>query len=453
MEAYRRELIKQFLFEYLGLIAISVVISIVIVLSLAPYVSRLTDAPLSLTTFFKSDFFLSYTLIFIGGTLFSGLYPAIVLSSFKPAAVLKGKLAGSRTGVRMRKFLVTMQLAVSVALIAGTIIVYNQIRYILNYDTGIDIKQTLVLWASGSNGPPQHVFRNNFEAFRNDITGQPNVRPNQSKQIKCIRVDYNYIPAFNIRLLAGRNFSKSFPSDESAFILNESAARLLGYRNPLQAVGKKVLNRGKKYRIIGVIGDYNQMSLKMVPEPIVYFLSPGNGFVIIKVNTENITSTISLIKKKWQQYFTGMPFDYFFLDEFFNRHYRDDIKFSRVFTIFSVLTIFVACLGLLTLASLNAVQRTKEIGIRKAVGATFRNIMVFLSKEFLKLLLYAGIIAIPFAYYQMDKWLKNFAYRIDIQWWVFAVSWLFVSLIVQLTISYQVFKSAAADPVEALKYE
>ncbi len=475
--ALRKELVKQFFFEYVGIILVAAVFTSLIVLELKPYFTQLTGADFSFRFLFQSPFWLDLTIIFFAGTFFAGIYPALILSAFKPVIILKGKLSKSAKGIRLRRFLVSGQLAISVALIAGTFIVFHQISFMLNRDLGIDIDQAIVVHAPGMNMAPPPVFANNLSAFKEEIVSHPRIQsvttatsvpgeevlwekyirkfedhPTMAFPIRVVGIDYDFIPAFDVRLLAGRNFTESFTTDEQALILNETAIRELGYENPQEAINRKVNMWGQDWSIIGVL-DYHQQSLKTSQIPIAYLLSGNRGFVVIKLYPEGLHQTMAWIKQKWNLCFPGIPYDYFFLDESFNRHYKNDRIFGRIFILFSGLTIFIACLGLFALASQNSVQRTKEIGIRKAVGASVRNIYVLLSKEFLRLVLLASIVAIPFTYYQMNKWLQNFAYRINIQWWVFAAAWAIVTAVVLLTISYQSFKAALANPVDALRYE
>ncbi len=475
--AYRKELVRQFFFEYIGIISVAAVFTVLIVWELRPYFAQLAGADLSFRFLFRSPFWLDLTLLFIAGTLIAGLYPAFVLSAFKPVVILKGRLMKSVKGIRMRRFLVTSQLAISVALIAGTFIVFHQISFMLNKDLGIDIDQALVVHAPGMNMAPPPVFTNNLSAFRNETAKHPRIlsvttttsvpgkeilwekyirkfedHPSMAFPIKIVGIDYDFIPAFHVRLLAGRNFAESFTADEHALILNEAATRELGYDNPQAVINRKVNMWGRDWNIIGVL-DYHQQSLKTTQTPIAYLLSGNRGFVVLKLNPQDLPETMAWISDTWETHFPGIPYDYFFLDESFNRSYKKDRMFSQIVVLFSALTIFIACLGLFALASHNSVERTKEIGIRKAVGASARNIYVLLSKEFLRLVLIASLVAIPFTYYQMNKWLENFAYRIHIQWWVFVVSWAIVSAVVLLTISYQSFKAALANPVDALRYD
>jgi putative ABC transport system permease protein len=476
--AYRLQLVKQFLFEYLGLNLFAALLALILVVSFIPYFSQLTSAALSFRFLLLSDSLRKFIWIFLLGTFLSGFYPAVLLSAFKPSAVLKGHLMRRVGGVRLRKVLVTLQLTVSVALIAGTLIVFQQLTFMLDRDPGIDVEQILVLHCPGTNMPPPEVFNKNFTAFREDAKNVPDVlsfssttavpgeqvlwshvfrKKEDSDQdyhrINLVGIDDNFIPTLGIRIIAGRNFSQEFPSDENSMILNDAARSLLGFRNAEEAINRAVIWRGRELPVVGVIENYNQLSPKAMPIPLIYLHSGNRGFVAVKINTQNLYQTLGQLKSTWQRHFPGIPFDYFFLDEFFNRHFEDEQRFSRVFALFAALTIFIACLGLFALASHNAVQRTKEIGIRKAVGASVRDIYLLLSREFLRLVVAAGIIAVPFTYLQMQDWLANYTFRIPLQWWFFAAAWAVVAVVVLITISFQTMKAAVADPVDALRYE
>ncbi len=476
--AYRKQLIQQLLFEYFGLVLMAVLLAVFVILSVMPYFSRLTQSALSFRFLLQNEGLSSLIWLLAGGTLLAGFYPAVLLSGFRPVSVIKGNLTRRISGVRLRKFLVTLQLAVSVVLIAGTLIVSRQISFLMHKDPGFAISHSLVVHAPGTNEPPPPVFSENFAAFRKEVLDNPHVLglatttavpgeevlwgsgfrrleddPQATQRINLVGIDSGFIPAFGIRLIAGRNFFSENPSEENFVILNESAARKLGLIDPEEAIKRVIYWRGGEMPVIGVIENYSQVSPKIVPIPLAFLMSPNRGYVSFKLNPDNQFQILSWLKKRWQAHFPGIPFDYFYLDDFFNRHYANDNRFGRVFVLFSGLTIVIACLGLFALASYNAVQRTKEIGIRKAVGASTRDIYLLLSREFLNLALVAGFIAVPFAYFQMQKWLENYAFRISLQWWMFAAAWAMVTLVVLATISFQSLRAARAAPVEALRYE
>jgi putative ABC transport system permease protein len=476
--ACRSELIKQFLSEYFGVSVVSVIIAILFVVQFSPFFSRVTGADFSFEILFKSDFWPAFLILFLLGTFLAGFYPAFVLSSFKPVSVLKGRLTKFMRGDQLRKLLVTFQLAVSVALIAGTLIIFKQISFMLDYNLGINISQTIVLHGPGANGPPPSNYGTNLASFANEIKKIPGViglttstnvpgeevfrggyiRRNgdpvsKALPISIVDVDFNFIPSFEIKLLAGRNFSKSLPTDFSAVILNKAAIIRLGYPDAQTAINQNLFYRRKKRPIIGVLDNYNQYSLRSTPIPLLFLLSEPRGFISIKIEAKNPSYLVGLLKDKWKQNVPGVPFDYFFLDEYFNRHYKNDQRFGLIFAIFSILTISIACLGLFALASHNTILKTKEIGVRKIVGASIANILFFLAKDFLRLVWVATLLAIPLAYLQMNNWLQNFAYRIPVNWWYFAISFLIVTIAVIATIAYQTFKAAISKPVDTLRYE
>lgn len=476
--AFRQELIKQFMLEYIGLNLAALFIAVLLVAEFLPFFNRMTGSDLSFRLLFAAPLWYKLPAIFIMGTFLAGLYPAAVITAYKPAAILKGSLVKTASSIRIRKLLVTLQLAVSVALITGTFVIYRQMSYMFKQELNINMDHTLVVRAPGTNSPPPPVFADNFEAFRNEIQKQPRILSlstttaipgeeilwgnfirkaeddsSASVEVRLVGIDYEFLPSFEIKILGGRNFSKSFPADDSAVILNEAAVDLLGYDNFELPVNQRVLMRGRERTIIGITENYSQLSPKESPVPLVYLLSPNRGFVTFKFKQDNSFYTLSSIKKIWQEIFPGIPFDYFFLDEFFNRHYLKDQRFTQIFTAFSVVVILIACLGLFSLSSINSIQRTKEIGIRKAMGANARNIYGLLSKEFQKLVTAAVVISIPFTYYQMNKWLENFIHRIKIEWWYFLLAWVSVALIVFLTVNYHTIKAASTHPVDALKQE
>jgi putative ABC transport system permease protein len=268
-------------------------------------------------------------------------------------------------------------------------------------------------------------------------------------------VGFNFINQFKIKMVAGRGFSKEFGTDTTqAMVLNEAAVKLFGYTSPEQAIGKRFKQWGREGKIIGVMKNFHFRSLQEEIKPLSMRIEPGGcNLVSIKVAAANLPKTIAAVEKKWKTLIPDRPFNYYFLDEFFNRQYRSQVQFGHLFLNFAILAIFISCLGLLGLASYSTVQRTKEIGIRKVMGASVSNIVNLLSIDFLKLVFISFIIAAPLAWYFMHQWLKDFAYRININWWIFLVAGVTAVLVALFTISFQAIKAAIANPVESLRTE
>jgi putative ABC transport system permease protein len=268
-------------------------------------------------------------------------------------------------------------------------------------------------------------------------------------------VDFDYLNQFKIKMAAGRAFSKDFGTDTTqAMVLNEAAVKMFGYSSPQQAIGKKFSQWGRQGKIIGVMKDFHFRSLQQAIKPLSMRIEPGGcNLVSANVSAKNLPSTISAIENKWKTYFPNRPFSYYFLDEFFDKQYRSEDRFGTLFLNFSILAIFISCLGLLGLASYSTIQRTKEIGIRKVLGASSSNIVNLLSKDFLKLVAISAIIAFPITWFAMNKWLQDFAYRTGMSWWVFIIAGILATLIALLTISFQAIKAAITNPVKSLRTE
>ncbi|MBI9039535.1 MAG: hypothetical protein JEY97_15510 [Bacteroidales bacterium] len=264
-----------------------------------------------------------------------------------------------------------------------------------------------------------------------------------------------YIPTFDLEVLEGRNFSKEFGTNDSAVIINENAIHYLGYKSGKNALNRKLRLNGKNRPIVGVINNYNQLSLKTATIPLLFLYQPvnNNRFFSIKINSDNPLIIIDKLNEKWQDFFPENPFDYFVLDKFYNKQYKNDVKTGNAAGIFAILAIIIASLGLFALAALNMIQKTKEIGIRKVLGASVSNISLLLSKEYLKLIIWSNIIAAPISYYILDKWLENFAFRVSVGWIAFAYSAIIIILIAFISISYQLIKTTKVNPVDTLKYE
>lgn len=475
--ASRAQLIIQFLFESLLNNLFAFFLSIILIILLFPYYKQMTGHHLDITMLLAGRFWITLIGLFVSVTFLAGLYPAFVLSSFKPVAVLKGRLVHSRGRVTFRKILIVIQFIASLGLIAGTLTIYNQLNYMMKQDIGINIDQTLVVY-----GPEavDSTYNSTLDAFRAEILSNPNIErftisscvpgneiiwgsrvrklgdSDKSDQlVKIIGIDDEYIPAFQIQLLAGRNFTKKRLSDLQAVIINKYAVSLLGFKNPQAAIDSKVMFPGGQEReIIGVIDNYNHMSVKTHPPPLMLRYPPTyDHFYSFKYTSGDMARTIDSVRAVWNRFFPGNPFEYYYLDDFYNQQYRSEKRTSMTNGIFSLMAIIISSLGLFGLSAFSAVQRTKEIAIRKVVGASVGDILFLLSKEYLFLITISMVIAWPAAYYIMVQWLQQFAARISISWMSFALSGISVMLVSWLAVSYNTIRAARSNPINALKYE
>jgi putative ABC transport system permease protein len=403
--------------------------------------------------------------------LLAGTYPAFILSAFKPILVLKGRFATGAKGTILRKSLVITQFAISTALIIGTIIVYTQMRYMRNRDLGFNKDQVLVVDTNGDDKREtlQKLVANLPQVKATTLSGSvpggghqgaysevENAKGDlQIANLDLYFVDFDYIPLYDIKMAAGRSFDRAYKTDSNkAMILNEAAVKILGYSSPAQAIGKRFKQWGSEGQIIGVIKDFNYHSLQSPIKPLTMRMEWDRFKLLsIKVDPVNTQATIAAIEKQFKAVIPNQPFSYYFMDEFFDRQYRSEERFGKLFLNFAALAIFISCLGLLGLASYSTMQRTREIGIRKVMGASVSNIINLLSKEFLKLVIISFFIAVPVAWYFMDQWLLDFAYRTNISWWIFAAAGTLAVVIALLTISFQAFKAAVANPVKSLRTE
>ncbi len=473
--ADRSSLVSQFLGESLMIVLLAACIAVMIVFLALPNMSVLTGKELNIERFLTWQTISMFVATMVVVGLAAGSYPALVLSGFHPVTTLKGVVRSSAGGVNLRKALVVFQFTLSIALIAGTIIVYFQMNHVLDKDLGFDKEQMLVLDYNYDEevNKKSEVLKEQLEknpsvlsvGFSRSVPGSyyPHAgteleTPDGKMEMRgqpIFQVGMDFVSHFDLKLIAGRNYSREFPTDSSqAMIINESAARQYGYNNPAEAVGKKFEQWGRKGVVIGVVKDFNFASLHRNIEPLTMPLVPfACRYLTLKVKSDNVQETIQTVGEVWKQLAPHRPFLYSFLDNDFNSQYQKDIMFRRLFTTFSCLAIFIACLGLLGLATYTAEQRTKEIGIRKVLGADLQNIVGLLSKDFIKLVLVAIFIATPVAWYAMNRWLEGFAYRMEISPWIFVLAGVIALSIAVLTISYQAIKSAVMNPVTSLRSE
>jgi len=467
------ELVRQFLFESILITGIALVLGIGLIYLALPVFNELAGQNLTLK-FADHPFLIPGLLLFglLTGIL-AGSYPAFYLSSFKPVAVLKGKFTSGKGSVGLRSGLVVFQFFISIILIVSTIVVYKQLSYMQNKKLGYNKDQVMILpdtWMLGKNQEAFHQLLMNDprvasvsgsryvpagQSDNNNFFVSPGEQSNQLVKTLRYEVDENYIPTLGIQLKEGRNFSKEFGTDSNAVILNEAAANALGWKQG--ATGKSISrdDHGKKmdYRVIGVIKDFHFRSLHERISPLLMALAPDQGTLIVKLKTKDIAGLTAMLKNRWTEFGAEEPLAYSFLDERYNNTYKAEQKIGMILGIFAGLTIFVACLGLFGLARFTAEQRTKEIGIRKVLGSSVTGIVNLLSLDFLKLVFVAVIIASPIAWFIMNKWLQDFAYRINISWWIFFVAAFLAVLVTILTISYQAIKAALANPVKSLRTE
>jgi len=471
--AHRYQLVNQFLGEAVTVSLIAFVVAFILIETTIPWFNQFAGKTAALSFFSRPASLIGLVLLTLVIGVFAGSYPAFILSSFKPIKVLKGRFSSGGNGSWLRKMLVVTQFAVSVTLIAVTFIVYHQLHYMRNQNLGFNKTQTVVVETRFDS--KQETFKlllSSIPAVQSatrsgNIPGGDNGRvyaelennnsDMQAATVDLYSVDEDFIPQYGIQILAGRAFSTAFTSDSThSLVVNERAVQLLGYSDPADAIDRRFqLGNGRDGHIIGVVKDFHFKSLQAQITPMAIQLGQGNfaNYISIKVSTDNLPATMAAIEAKWQETIPNRPFNFFFADEFFDRQYRAEERFGQLFFQFALLTIFISCLGLLALVSYSTLQRQKEIGVRKVLGASVANIVKLLSLDFIKLVLIAIAIATPIAWWAMTNWLADFAYHIDIQWWMFAMAGLAAVVIALLTISWQAIKAAVANPVESLRDE
>ncbi|TAF93802.1 MAG: ABC transporter permease [Runella slithyformis] len=473
----RKTLMGQFIAESALTSYISMALALLMVGLLMPAFNELSAKSFSLTTLFSVQFlpFLLFLPLLVG--ILAGYYPAFFLSSYKPIEVLKTKLNTGFAKSNLRSVLVTFQFVVSLTLIITTVVVYQQLHYIQTKNVGFGKDQVLVINAAAA-------LKDNREAFKNEVVQMAGVKSGSLSQylpvanssrsdntlskdavmtqtnglnMQSWKIDYDYISTLGMEIAKGRNFSKAFGSDSSAVIINETTAKMLGYDDP---VGKNLYNHNgnpdgtsEALTIVGVVKNFHFESLRENIRPLCFRLQKSRNGLFFKINTTNTPQLISQIEAKWKKIAPEMPFTYSFLDQSFDGMYRAEQRIGKVALIFAFLTILIACLGLFGLVTYMTEQRTKEIGIRKVLGASVMSITTMLSKDFLKLVMVGIVIASPLAYFAMKNWLQDFAFRIEIEWWIFVVTGVIAIFVALLTVGYQAIKAALMNPVESLKTE
>lgn len=473
--ASRSQLVKQFLAESFMLTLIAVVVALSIVELILPLFNSLTERSIDTIFILKPEvgLFILGIVVFVG--FMAGGYPALYLSGYKPVEALKANATPNSGNARLRKALVVLQFTISLILIIGTVVVYNQMQHLKGVHLGfqkeqvisvkipsigwVRQKEKLALLKKEMLELPQVAYTSSAQQLPGEdaLVSDFQVEINHkmvTRTINHIGVDYSYIDLMGIKLAEGRGYLREIRSDEThSYLINEAAAREFGWTDALDK-RIKLPDDTLTSKVIGVVKDFNYKSLHSKIEPLIIRLEPHFGRLLTRVNTEaDLSATLADMDKVWKKHFPEFPMDYQFLDESFQQQYRAEEKMLIIFTYFTILTIVIACLGLFGLSAYMAEQRTKEIGIRIVLGSSVSEIVLLLSRSFALLVLIAIVMAIPIAWFSMDKWLQNFAYRIEISWWVFVTTGLAAMTIALATVSYQAMKAALADPIRALRTE
>ena len=472
----RASLVGQFLSESFLTCLLAMLFALGILSLVLPFFNDLAEKSITMSMLFSLRFMPWLLGLVLGIGLLGGLYPAFMLSAIKPVETLKGSYTTSRRGRRLRQGLVVFQFALSCALIVSTLVVLNQVRYMQQQDLGFDKEQVLVLDARTA---PRALRTRHYETIKRALSEHPSVEQvsasfvapgrsgwqgqiafpegraeDEGLLVEYVPVDHDFVATFRLQMIAGRDFSTAFETDrEQAMLINEAAVRAMGWATPEQALGKRLQTSGKDGFVVGVVKDYHHHGLQEEIGPMVLAITPLYQYFSLRITAADIPSTLAHLEQVWNTFFSGYPFDYFFLDEDYDRQYQAEEQLTNIFSTFSFLAILIACLGLFGLAAFTARQRTKEIGIRKTLGASVPGIVALLSKDFLLLVGIAFVVATPVAYLAMERWLVGFAYRIDLSAWIFLLAGVLMLAIALLTVSYQSIKAALGDPVKALRYE
>jgi putative ABC transport system permease protein len=480
--ASRAQLIRQFLGESALLNAVAFALSITLVTALQGVYGNLIGKNVTLDVLNDGSFWLGAFVILLTGTLASGAYTAFVLSSFNPAKVLKGIFSKSSKGIFVRKTLVVFQFSISLMLIAATVILYQQWKFMQNKDLGMNASQLLVI--RGAEVNRDSTFRDRSAAFEGEIrqasfiqqfsrsgnvpgdgfnfstSGITRLNPvpgDEKIGYNIILIDDRYLDTYQIGLAAGENFTpemceKSFNDIEYA-MLNDQAASALGFGSSEDAIGQKIKWGERQVIVRGVVKNYHHLSVQYTIDPIIFLPARKGSYYTLKLAGNDVSSQLATLEKLYQKNFPGNPFEFQFLDQTFAAKYNAEQQYSIIFTIASCMAIFIGCLGLFGLAAYSVEQRTKEIGIRKVLGSSVSQIVNLFSRDFLMLVVIAFIIAVPVSWWFMEQWLQGFAYRVTIGWWVFALSGLATLFIAWITVGVQAFKGAVSNPVNSLRSE
>ncbi|HYE53787.1 MAG TPA: FtsX-like permease family protein, partial [Chitinophagaceae bacterium] len=472
-----RSLVAYFITESYMLVLLGGILAMVLIVALLPFFNQHVEKNISPQVLLHPvSILIVLGFLFITGLL-AGWYPALLLARFRPSQTLKGQVVDQNRGSLVRKGLVVFQFAVSLVLIISTMVTIQQLKYMQSRELGFDHSQMLVI---ETRKTPREDFIKNFNSVKQDIlslapvqsvsaaTGLPGRSgwrgqlvwadgrsSEEAVTMEVIPVDFDYVKTLGLKIISGRDYSKEFPTDErQGMLLNEQACKAFGW-TPEEAVGKGIRTSGiDTGRVIGVMADFHQHGLQQRIEPIATFVAPyAFGYVAVKLKPGDMNAAVKRVESYWKSRFSGYPFEYFFLDEDFNRQYQSEQRISATFSVFALLAVFIACLGLFGLATFMAERRRKEVGIRKVLGASVSSVTALLSKDFLKLVIISNIIAWPAGWWIMNRWLEDYDYRIQIGWQLFALAGVVSVLVALLTVSFQAVRAALANPVNALRSE
>jgi putative ABC transport system permease protein len=480
--ATRNNLVMQFLGESILVNFFAFVGAILLVTLLQPFFNEIIHKNLSLSTLLSSTLWIIGLGLLIVGSIASGIYTAWGLANFKLIETLKGKLHKSAKGIFLRKSLVVTQFSISIVLIIVTLIIFSQLKHMQNQDLGMNIKQLLVI--KGPEIGKDSTFKNRVNAFENDIanlnfvndyctsgsvpsnwynfttvgfTSAKSKTGDEQKPYSFVTIGHKFLKTYDIPLKAGRSFTEQECdvewNDNSKVLLNEKALEQLGFKSANEAVNAKIKWDERYLDVIGVVKDYHHKGLQTAIDPMIFYPFNSSSYLTVKLAGENMNSKVATLENVFKKHFSGNPFEFFFMSENFNKQYETESQYSTLFTTASIWAIFIACMGLFGLATFTVESRTKEIGIRKILGASVFSIVQLLSKDFLILVSIAILIACPIAYYFMHQWLQDFASRINIEWWYFVVAGILALAIALLTVGFQATTSALMNPVKSLRTE
>jgi len=479
--AFRYQLIRQYLMESSLINLFAALLAVVLIIALKPVFNRITGENIDLFILTQPVFWISALVILISGILLSGLYPAFVMTRIKPSVILKGNYFNSGSATTTRQILVVFQFAASVFLICGTFIVYKQVKFMQEQNPGVNINQTIVLkYPVSRENLDQKVtmFAENLNeepgigsmAVTDAVPGMEvayfasnrlqNEGTDKFRLYEMLTVDYQFVKTFGLKMLAGRSFQKGFGNERENLLINEAALESLGFTTAEDAIGKNVMLEGEAdpVKIIGVVKNWHQRGLNNAYTPIMFVLNGRIGwipqkYIAVKTVGKNYDEMLNLLKTRWNSYFPEASFDYFFLDHFFDQQYKTDRRFGQIVSVFTGIAFFISILGLWALSAFTASKKTKEVGVRKVLGAQSGSIIYLFSKEIIVLILIAFAIATPLSVFVMKSWLMNYAFRTGINIWIYIAGGIITIGIALLTVSWQSWRAATRNPVEALRYE